>query len=170
MKRILSFFMLSAFLTTTITACGQDTKEVPSPLAKATGKAGSATITIDYSAPSAKGRKVFGELVPFGKVWRTGANNATVFEVDGDVKIEGQTLAKGKYGFFAIPTETEWTLIFNKTWNQWGAFRYKQEEDVLRVKVKPGKTASMVEKMVYTINNGVVTLAWENTEVSFKVN
>jgi len=169
MKRILSFVMLAAFLSSTITACGQDPKEVPSPLAKATGKAGSAAITIDYSAPSAKGRKVFGELVPYGKVWRTGANNATVFEIDSDVKIEGQTLAKGKYGFFAIPNETEWTLIFNKTWNQWGSFRYKQEEDVLRVKVKPGKSSGMVEKLTYTVNNGVVTLAWENTEVNFKV-
>ena len=169
MKRILSFVLLASFLTSGISACGQDTKEPASPPAKATGKAGNATITIDYSAPSVKGRKVFGELVPYGKVWRTGANNATVFEIDSDVKIEGQALPKGKYGFFAIPNETEWILIFNKTWNQWGSFRYKQEEDVLRVKVKPGKTASLTEKLVYTVNNGVVTLAWENTEVSFKV-
>ena len=90
--------------------------------------------------------------------------------IDSDVKIEGQTLAKGKYGFFAIPTETEWTLIFNKTWNQWGAFRYKQEDDVLRVKVKPAKTASLVEILSYAVANGAVTLAWENTTVSFKVN
>jgi hypothetical protein len=169
MKRLFSFALLVVSLTTSITACGQDNKEPASPLAKATGKAGSATITIDYSAPSVKGRKIYGELVPYGKVWRTGANNATVFEVDSDVKIEGQALPKGKYGFFAIPNETEWILIFNKTWNQWGAFRYKQEEDVLRVKVKPGKTASMTEKLTYTVNNGIVTLDWENTSVSFKV-
>lgn len=169
MKKVLSFILLTVSLSLGITACGQDNKEKPSPATKVTGKAGSATITIDYSAPSVKGRKVFGELVPYGKVWRTGANEATVFEVDADVKIEGQALPKGKYGFFAIPNETEWILIFNKTWNQWGSFRYKQEDDALRVKVKPGKTAAMTEKLVYTISNGVVTIAWENTEASFKV-
>ena len=171
MKRVLSFVLLAVSLTTGITACGQDNKETrPSPPAKATGKAGAASITIDYSAPSVKGRKVFGDMVPYGKVWRAGANEATVFEVDSDIKVEGQTLPKGKYSFFAIPNENEWTLIFNKTWNQWGSFRYKQEDDVLRVKVKPGKTASLVETLSYAVANGVVTLAWENTTVSFKVN
>jgi len=170
MKKVLTFVLLAASLTTGISACGQDNKEAkPSPLTKATGKAGSATITIDYSAPSVKGRKVFGELVPFGKVWRAGANEATAFEVDADVKVEGQSLPKGKYGLFIIPNENEWTIIFNKTWNQWGSFRYKQEDDVLRVKVKPGKSASLTEVLSYTVSNGTVTITWENTTASFKV-
>ena len=171
MKRILSVTLLVSMIATSMVACGQDNKQSrPSPPAKATGKAGNATITIDYSAPSVKGRKIFGsEIAPYGKVWRTGANEATVFETDSDIKINGQALPKGKYGFFAIPGETEWTLIFNKTWNQWGSFRYKQEEDALRVKVKPAKTAALVEKLEYSISGGKVFLRWENTEVSFSV-
>lgn len=170
MKRIFSFALLTMMLATGITACGQENKEDrPSPPAKATGKAGNATITIDYSAPSVKGRKVWGDMVPYGKVWRTGANEATVFEVDSDVKVQGSTLPKGKYGLFTIPGESEWTIIFNKTWNQWGAFRYKQEEDMLRVKAKPEKSSAFTEKMTFVVNNGVVTLRWENLQVSFNV-
>jgi hypothetical protein len=171
MKRILSVTLFVSMIATSLAACGQDNKESrPSPPAKAMGKAGNATITIDYSAPSVKGRKIFGsDMVPYGKIWRAGANEATVFETDSDITVEGQSLPKGKYGFFAIPGETEWVIIFNKTWNQWGSFRYKQEEDVLRVKVKPGKTSGLVEKLEYTVGSGKVTLRWENTEVSFSV-
>jgi hypothetical protein len=171
MKRILSVTLFVSMIASSLVACGQDNKESrPSPPAKATGKAGNATITIDYSAPSVKGRKIFGgDMVPYGKIWRAGANEATVFETDGDIKVEGQSLPKGKYGFFAIPGETEWTIIFNKTWNQWGSFRYKQEEDVLRVKVKPGKTPGLVEKLEYAVSGGKVFIRWENTEVSFSV-
>jgi hypothetical protein len=171
MKRILSATLFVSMIVTSLAACGQESKESrPSPPAKATGKAGNATITIDYSAPSVKGRKIFGsDMVPYGKIWRAGANEATVFETDGDITVEGQPLPKGKYGFFAIPGEAEWTIIFNKTWNQWGSFRYKQEEDALRVKVKPGKTSGLVEKLEYTVTGGKVTIRWENTEVSFTV-
>ena len=167
MKRILTFLFVTAFVG--IAACAQDNASRPSPAAKATGKAGSATITIDYSQPSVKGRKVFGDLVPYGKVWRTGANEATVFETDSDIKVEGKTLPKGKYGLFTVPGENEWTIIFNKTWNQWGAFRYVQEDDVLRVQVKPTKAGKLVEMMRISVEAGKVTIAWENTAASFTV-
>jgi len=168
MKRILTLVFLTAL--TGISACAQDNKEArPSPASKAIGKAGNASITIDYSQPSVKGRKIFGDLVPYGKVWRTGANEATVFETDSDIKVEGKFLPKGKYGLFTIPGETEWTIIFNKTWNQWGAFRYVQEDDILRVKVKPGKTVSLVELMTISISGGAVHIAWENTQAAFTV-
>src|SRR5678816_3903547 len=98
MKRTLTFMLITAFIG--FTACAQDNAARPSPAAKATGKAGSATITIDYSQPSVKGRKIFGDLVPYGKVWRTGANEATVFETDSNIKVEGKPLAKGTYGLF----------------------------------------------------------------------
>jgi hypothetical protein len=167
MKRILTFLFVTGFIG--IAACAQDKESRPSPAAKATGKAGSATITIDYSQPSAKGRKIFGDLVPYGKVWRTGANEATVFETDSDIKVEGKTLPKGKYGLFSIPGENEWTIIFNKTWNQWGSFRYVQEDDVLRVQVKPSKSGTLVEMMKISVDGGKVTIAWENTAASFTV-
>lgn len=167
MKRIFAFVFVAAFIG--IAACAQDKATKASPAAKATGKAGSASITIDYSQPSVKGRKIFGDLVPFGKVWRTGADEATVFETDSDIKVEGKTLPKGKYGFFTIPGENEWTIIFNKTWNQWGAFRYVQNDDVLRVQVKPAIGGTLTEMMKITVDGGNVDIAWEKTKVSFKV-
>jgi Protein of unknown function (DUF2911) len=167
MKRMLTFVFVTAFIG--LAACAQDKESRPSPAAKANGKAGNASINIDYSQPAVKGRKIFGDLVPYGKVWRTGANEATVFETDSDIKVEGKTLAKGKYGLFTIPGETEWTIIFNKTWNQWGAFRYVQDDDVLRVNVNASKSAKMAELMLITVGGGSVTLVWDNTQVSFKV-
>lgn len=170
MNKTSSLLLLTVMLIGGLGSCAQENKETrPSPPAKATGKAGNATITIDYSAPSMKGRKVFGDMVPLGKIWRAGANEATIFEVDSDVKVEGQALPKGKYGLFAIPGESEWTIIFNKTWNQWGSYRYKQEDDVLRVKVVAGKSKSSTEKLTYAISNGVVSILWENADVKFRV-
>jgi len=141
----------------------------PSPAVTAAGKAGDATVTINYGAPSVKGRKIWGELVPFGKVWRTGANDATTFEIDADVKIEGQLLAKGKYSLFTIPEANEWTIIFNKNPKQWGSFSYKQDEDVLRVKAKVDKSSSFNEKLAFEVSGNKVFIRWENAEVAFKV-
>jgi len=174
----LTLFLLAAATTTSLaqttttptTKAPEDKSKRPSPPAKATAAVGGTTVTIDYSRPSVKGRKIFGEMEPYGKVWRTGANEATTFEVSKDVKIEGQTLPAGKYGLFTIPGETEWTIIFNKTANQWGAFKYDAAQDALRVKVKPKKTAQLTE--VFTISldkTGKVAMLWENTEVDFTV-
>ena len=124
---------------------------------------------ISYSSPSVKGRKIFGGLEPYGKVWRTGANEATTFTTDKDVKIDGKTLAKGTYALFTIPNEKEWIIIFNKNAKQWGAFDYKESEDALRVTVKPSKTSSLVEKFNISIEGNKVVLKWENTQVEFAV-
>jgi hypothetical protein len=129
----------------------------------------SAVVTIEYSQPSVKGRKIGTEIAPYGKVWRTGANEATVFEVSQDVKVEGQPLAAGKYGLYSIPGENEWVIIFNKTWKQWGT-QYKEADDALRVNVKPGKTAEFTEKMTFTIDkSGKVSLMWGDVQVDFNV-
>src|SRR5258705_11168104 len=116
--------ILFAFLTfITLIACSQEDKSKrPSPpaLAKETLESG-VTVSIDYSQPSVKGRTIGKDLEPMeGKVWRTGANEATVFEVSKDVKVEGKALPAGKYGLYSIAGKDEWTIIFNKTWNQWG--------------------------------------------------
>jgi hypothetical protein len=151
-------------------ALDSSAQEKPSsPAAKANGKIGKVDITISYHAPAVRGRKVFGELVPYGKVWRTGANNATTFEIDQDVTIEGQKLAKGKYALFTIPGESEWTIIFNSKHDQWGNYSYKEEEDVLRVKVKAGKTKAFVENLTISVDKDKVNIEWENTAASFKV-
>lgn len=168
MKALL--FSIASVLT--IAACAQDKTNRPSPpaTASATLKSG-ATITIDYSQPSVKGRTIGVDLEPMpGKVWRTGANEATVFTVDKDVRVEKQALPAGKYGLFTIMDGNEWTIIFNKTWKQWGAFNYKEADDVLRVKVKAEKAKPASEKMTFTVDkDGKINLLWGDTKVEFKV-
>jgi hypothetical protein len=144
----------------------------PSPPATASGKIDGANITINYSSPSVKGRNVWdpsGSLAPYGKVWRAGANEATTFETDKEIKVEGKTLPAGKYGFFAIPGEKEWTVIFNKTANQWGAFKYDQAQDQLRVMAKPRKSAKMNERLAYDVTGKSVVLKWENVELPIAI-
>lgn len=155
-------------MMTMMTWAQGDKANRPSPPATASGKIKGATITINYSSPSVKGRKVWdpsGTLAPYGKVWRAGANEATTFETDKDIKVEGKELPAGKYGFFAIPGESEWTIIFNKVPNQWGAFKYDQAQDQLRVTTKPKKSAQMNERLVYDVTNKGIVLKWENVEV-----
>jgi hypothetical protein len=166
--------MLFCLLTLiTLAASSQEDKSKrPSPpaLAKETLESG-ATISIDYSQPAVKGRTVGKDLEPMeGKVWRTGANEATVFEADKNVKVEGKELPAGKYSLFTIMNGDEWTIIFNKTWKQWGAFDYKEADDALRVKVKAEKAKKFAERMSFTIEkDGDVLLTWADKQVEFKV-
>ncbi|TFF34341.1 DUF2911 domain-containing protein [Mucilaginibacter psychrotolerans] len=143
-------------------------KTVPSPRDSVSAKVAGATITINYGSPSVRGRKVFGELEPFGKVWRAGANEATVFTTSKDITIEGKKLPAGTYGFFAIPTETTWTIIFNKVAKQWGAYKYDESQDALRVTVKPVASA-MNERLVYKINGKGFSLNWDKLSVPVSV-
>ena len=127
-------------------------------------------VELSYSRPSKKGREIFGKLEPYGQVWRTGANEATVFETSKDVVVEGSELPAGKYGLFTLVNGDTWTIIFNKTWKQWGAYEYKQADDVLRVNVKAKKAKAFAEKMTFDISKaGVVTLLWGDSQVSFNV-
>jgi len=169
--RYLSLF-LGFCLLTNLTVSGQgDKSKRPSPPAIATQKMGDLTIVIDYSQPSVKGRTIGKDLEPLeGQVWRTGANEATVFEIDRDVMVEGQALAKGKYGLFTLVNGDEWTIIFNKTWKQWGAFNYKEADDALRVKVKAGIADPFADRMRFEISEtGKVSLYWGGVKVEFFV-
>jgi hypothetical protein len=167
-----SLLMFAAVCIVTFAAHAQDDKSKrPSPPAKASGTTASGTaITIDYSQPSVKGRTIGKDLEPLpGKVWRTGANEATVFEVSKDVKVEGKALPAGKYGLYSIANGDNWTIIFNKTWKQWGT-EYNEADDALRVDVKAGKAAKFAEKFTITVSKaGKVDLLWGNSDVSFKV-
>src|SRR3977135_4309901 len=111
--------LAAMFLSSAIWAQG-DKSNRPSPPATASGKVNGATITINYGSPSVKGRQIWGSLVPYDKVWRAGANEATIFETDKDIKVEGKPLHAGKYSLYAIPGEKEWTIIFNSETGQWG--------------------------------------------------
>ena len=140
-----------------------------SPAAVATGKINGATIQINYSSPSVKGRVIWGELVPFNKIWRAGANDATTIETDKELNIEGQKLPAGKYSFFVIPSEKECVLIFNKEAKQWGAYKYKETEDQLRVVVKQKIVETSTENLVYTIEKNSIVLRWEKWNIPFSV-
>lgn len=159
-------FLLSTFF---ITQFSFAQKKMASPRDSVLGKAGNAAILITYGSPSVKGRVIWGDLVPYGKVWRTGANEATTFKTDKDIMVEGKKLAKGTYGLFAIPGEKDWIIIFNKNSKQWGAYDYKESEDVLRVTVKSKKSSSMNERLIYTINENGFSLIWENLEVPVSI-
>lgn len=157
------------FITFISVTCMNAQSKPASPASVVTGKINNATININYSSPSVKGRQIWGALVPFGKVWRAGANDATTFETDKDIAIEGLKLPAGKYSFFVIPNEQECVLIFNKEAKQWGSYKYKESEDQLRVNVKQKKTDSNTESLVYLINTNSIVLKWEKWEIPFKV-
>ena len=145
----------------------------PSPYASVTQRIGVNDVTITYHRPGVKARKIWGELVPLGQVWRAGANDATTITFTEDVMVEEQTLRAGTYAFFAIPGEKEWTLIFSREAKQWGAFDYKEAKDALRVKVTP-RPCPQEEWLSYrfrdlTLNSAVVALSWERVEVLFVV-
>jgi Protein of unknown function (DUF2911) len=144
-----------------------------SPAAKIEQQIGLTSATIAYSRPSLRGRKLLGQAnIPFGTVWRMGANDVTVLTLSDEMQIEGKTLAKGKYAFVAIPDSTEWTIIINKDAKQWGVYDYDEAKDVLRFKVKTETLPQSVETMTFAfedIQHSSVNLVfrWEN--VQFKV-
>lgn len=166
------------FCIITIIAIGALNIFAQTPLPRASQRAsltqtvGDTEISIVYHRPNVKKREIFGKLVPYGEVWRTGANEATTFEVSKDITINGQKLPAGKYSFYAIPGEKQWTLIFNKTWNQWGTI-YDEKQDALRVTVKPS-AAEFEESLAYEIENvtgntAQVSIRWEKLAVPFIV-
>lgn len=158
-------FVIGAFLSTELSAQNKPL----SPKETLSETVGGAKATIVYCKPSARGRKMLGGNEPFGKVWRTGANEATTIEFDKAVTIEGKELAAGKYALFTIPNEGEWTIIFNSEPNQWGAYNYDESKDALRVNVKPSKTKEFVETFTIRPEKDKIALLWENTQVEFKV-
>lgn len=144
-----------------------------SPNASVNQTVGLTSITINYCRPAVHGRKIWGALVPFNQVWRTGANEATTIQFTTDVMLEGNKVPAGKYSLFTIPAENEWTVILNKVDKQWGAYNYKQESDLVRFKVKP-LIGEFVENLCFSIDNlanatATVTMRWEKIQVSFKV-
>jgi hypothetical protein len=144
-----------------------------SPHASLTQRIGVTDITIDYHRPRANGRKVFGDLVWFNRVWRTGANDNTTIQFADAVTVEGQTLAAGRYGLHMIPGETEWTVIFSTNSSSWGSFSYDPAEDALRVKVKP-RESGFREEMTFEFtelqeDGATIVMAWEKVAVPIRI-
>jgi len=166
--------LLSIGVLATTFATAQLTTPQPSPSASIEQVVGLTEVEIEYSRPGMKGRKIFGDLVPFGEVWRLGANKSTIIELGDDVKIGGKEVKSGEYSMFAIPGESEWTIIINTNLTLWGSDGYKKEEDVARFTVKPTKITDAIESFTidfshFTSNSANINFSWENTRVSFPI-
>jgi len=166
---LVTLFMLSlAVVTSPVYAERGDDADRVSKNGSTMGDIDGVTVTIEYGRPSAKGRTIWGELVPYDQVWRTGANEATAIDFSADVLIGGQKLPAGRYGLFTIPGEEEWTVIFNSQPDQWGAFKYDSGKDALRVTATPTSTEH-VESMDFVIEGSSVVLRWDELAVPIEV-
>lgn len=152
----------------------EDKSKRPSPPEQAQCKfSDGKTITVDYSSPRAKGRKIFGELVPYGQVWRTGANEATTFVTSTGVTSEGRDVPAGNYTIFTVPEQNKWTLIVNKKTGEWGVpYKYESEE-LVRIPMSVSKTSSPVENFTIKFDQGgndcTLNISWEETQASVKL-
>jgi hypothetical protein len=157
-----------------LSSAQQDKSKRPSPPAQAQCKfSNGKAITVDYSSPRAKGRKIFGGLVPYGEVWRTGANEATSFDTTANLSIEGKDVPAGNYTIFTVPEQGNWTLIVNKQTGEWG-IPYKYEANELaRVPMQVSKTSSPVENFTIKFDQSGDTcklnMSWENTLASVNI-
>jgi Protein of unknown function (DUF2911) len=172
------FAFLSAVLLSLVLAAPgwgqQDKSKRPSPPAKAEMKCpDGATVTVDYSSPRAKGRKIFGGLVPFGEVWRVGANEATTFVTDSNLMVGGKEVPAGSYTIFAIPNEGKWTLIISKKTGEWGIPYPGEADDLVRTDMKVSKLPSAVENFTISFHVGdnkcSMRIEWETTQASVAV-
>ncbi len=172
-----TFILAGLALSTTLRAQQQpeDKSKRPSPPAMAMGKVGDASIMIDYSAPSVKGRKIFGDMLPYGKLWRAGANESTIFQTDKDITVNGNLkLPAGKYSFFTTPGKKKWTVFFNSKTGQWGdkkggAANMDSTKIVLSFEVPVKKPKNLQEKMEYKIEKNGFSLAWEYSQIFVKI-
>jgi Protein of unknown function (DUF2911) len=152
----------------------QDKSKRPSPPEQAQCKfSDGKTITVDYSSPRAKGRKIFGDLVPYGQVWRTGANEATTFVTNTSVSTEGRDIPAGNYTIFTVPEQNKWTLIVNKKTGEWGIpYKYESEE-LARIPMSVSKTSGPVENFTIRFDQGgnacTLNMSWEETQASVKL-
>jgi hypothetical protein len=167
MKKIASLLFAFACLTFNLTCFAQLTP-APSSTQTLEQTFGLGKITLVYSRPNVKGRKIFGYTEPYNVVWRTGANSATTITFTDEVTIEGHKVAAGTYGLFSIPTENEWTIVLSKNPKQWGAYTYKEADDYLRFKVMPTKMPELAETFTMQFTNVFPTsadlsLTWEHT-------
>lgn len=130
-------------------------------------------MAVHYSSPRVKEREIWGELVPYNEIWRTGANEATVLHFKEDVVINGERIPEGKYGLFTIPQKDNWTIIINKNYDQWGAYDYKKSQDLLRFDVPVNesefKENFQIDLNAQDANNTELVIAWEKVSISFKI-
>jgi hypothetical protein len=166
-------FVTLAILALTLAAASQEKKRVSPPAQAQCKFSDGKTLTINYSSPRAKGRKIFGDLVPYGEVWRTGANEATTFVTTANLSVGGKDVPAGNYTIFTVPAADKWTLIVNKKTGEWG-IPYKYESDeLLRTDMKVSPSSSPVENFTIALNsmggNCTLNMSWENTQASVDI-
>lgn len=171
--KLKNLFLISLFLLTE-NLIAQIKTPSASPTATISQGVGLTKVTIDYSRPSVKGRKIFGDLVPYGKVWRTGANRITTIKLDDDMHINGAPVKAGNYGLYTIPGESAWVIIINKDDKQWGSYEYDVNKDVIRFSIQPLRIEPMVEQMEirfeeFTLTSAMIAINWESTSARFKI-
>jgi hypothetical protein len=156
-----------------IALLAQDKSSRPSPPAKAECKLDAKAITVDYSSPRAKGRKIFGGLVPYGQVWRAGANEATTLTTSSDITVGGTAVPAGKYTIFAVPGESKWALVICKKTGEWGTAYPGPDNDLARIDMKVSKTSAPVENFTIAFDQSGSTctlrMEWENTRASVDI-
>ncbi len=169
----ISICLMVCFLFSTLTADAQLKTPAPSPMSKLEQTVGLTDVAIEYSRPSMKGRTIYGDLVPYGTMWRTGANASTKVSFSEDVTVGGQELKKGDYALYTIPGEAEWTIVFHKNLDHWGVGgdKYNEEEDAVRFTVEPSKIGHSVETFTIGVNDlkadgANIDLTWANTKVT----
>jgi hypothetical protein len=173
MRSVVSSLLLLIAVATFAVAQGNKSSRPSPPATASVSFADGKTVTIDYSRPSAKGRKIMGGLVPYGQVWRTGANEATSFVTTANLSIGGATVPAGKYTLYSLPGESSWKLIINKETGQWGT-KYDEKQDLARVDMKIGKTSAPVEQFTISLDkvgadSATLKIEWENTSVSIEI-
>ena len=167
MKHIIALTMLLLFSVTTLFAQKMSNSQRKSPHDTISGK----HITITYGRPYKKGRDIFGALEPYGKVWRTGADEATQITIDKDCKFAGHPLKAGTYTLFTTPGENKWSVILNSELNQWGAFGYDKvkDKDVLEASIDSKHLDKTIEQFTITINNSGLQMEWDHTRVTVPI-
>ena len=176
MKLKAALLFASLFLILTFSSAQELNLPRKSPKAAAAYTIGYTEVSIEYSSPAVRGREIWGGVVPYGELWRAGANEATTIEFSTDVEVEGQPLPAGKYSFFLLPQkEGKWTAVFNKTWDQWGAYNYGQSQDALRVEVdaqfskQVNQEHLQYEIIGQNVENGYILLSWEKLRLYLRV-
>jgi hypothetical protein len=172
MKHVL--LMLFSTITISFGYAQQLRTPQPSPAQTIKQDFGLGSIEINYSRPAVRGRKIFGDVVPYGSIWRTGANSATTIIFSDEISIEGTKVPAGKYGLLTIPAASEWVVIISKQTNVTSADEYKQDQDVVRVKTKPVTLGNKVENFTIAVDqlsntNCILQLQWDQTGISFPI-
>ena len=158
-----------------LAACGGEAEgDRLSPRERVSATLGAASVLIEYGRPYKKGREIYGGLVPFGEVWRTGADEATTLETDRDLMLGSLHVPAGKYSLFTIPEESKWTLVVNKVSDQWGAFSYDEGEDLGQVEMNLSQSNEVVEQLTIRVesvagSNGTLAIDWDTTSATLAV-